>query len=127
VWLDTQQSFECFVDADSCGNRDPMYSEDPNSAKRRMGCVIMYCGCPVLCASRLQSAFSISTMDSKTVTLLPALRHVIPVMDLWKELQDRVYNVEGNLYIKCTLFADNSGVFEQANTIKNSKHQWATF
>jgi hypothetical protein len=39
-------------------------------------------------------------------------------MDLLKELQDRVYNVEGNLYIKYTLFADNSGVFEQANTVK---------
>jgi hypothetical protein len=64
VWLDAQQSFECYFDADPCVNRDPMYSEDPNSAKRRMGCVIMYCGCPVLWALRLQSAFSISTMDS---------------------------------------------------------------
>jgi hypothetical protein len=75
-----------------------------------MGYVMQYHACPILWARRLQSA--ISTMDSKYVTLLPPLWYIIPVMDLQKELQDQVYNMEGNLYIKCTLFADNSGVFE---------------
>jgi hypothetical protein len=39
---DTQQLFECYVDADCCGNWDPIHSEDPNLAKSRTGYLIMY-------------------------------------------------------------------------------------
>jgi hypothetical protein len=77
---------------------------------------IMYCGCPILWASRLQSAFALSTMESKYVARLAALQYIILVMDLLKEIQDHVYNVEGNLCIKFKLCADNSGVSEPAKT-----------
>jgi hypothetical protein len=113
VWLDMQQSFDFYVDADSCGNRDPVYSEDPNLAKSRMGYVIMYRGCPILWASKLQSTFALSTMESKYVARLAALQCIISVMDLLKEMQDCINNVESNLYIKCKLFVDNSGVLSQ--------------
>jgi hypothetical protein len=116
VWLEMRQSFDCYVEAASCGNRDPMYSEGPNLAKSKMGYVIMYCGCPILWASRLQSAFAPSTMESKYVARSAASRYVILVMDLLKEMQDRVYDVEGNLWIKCKLCADSSGVSEPAKT-----------
>jgi hypothetical protein len=39
-------------------------------------------------------------------------------MDLLKEMHDCVYTMEGNLYIKCKLSADSSGVFEPAKTAK---------
>jgi hypothetical protein len=55
VHPDKSKSFECYVDADYCGNWDPLHSEDPNTAKSRTGYVIMYHGCPILWASRLQS------------------------------------------------------------------------
>jgi hypothetical protein len=83
-----------------------------------MGYVIMYRGCPILWASRLQSAFALSTMESKYVARSAALWQVILVMALLKEIQDRGYNMEGNLYIKCKLFADNSGVSEPAKMAK---------
>jgi hypothetical protein len=117
-------------DADYCGNWDPIHSEDPNSAKSRTGYVILYHGCPVLWALRLQSVFALSTTEAEYVALSTALRDVIPLMDLLKEIQDRGYNVESTPSIRCKLFEDNSGAFEQAKTAKyrpRTRHVNAAF
>jgi hypothetical protein len=48
-------SFECFVDADFIGNWDRVNADiDPSTAKSRTGYVIMYGGCPMVWASKLQ-------------------------------------------------------------------------
>jgi hypothetical protein len=112
-----QQSFKCYDDAEYCGNLYPMYSEDPYLAKGRTEYIMMYCDCPILWASRLQSAFALSMMDSKYVYLSTDWQDVIPVMHLLKEMQDRGYNMEDTL--NCKLFEDNSGVLEQAKTAKS--------
>jgi hypothetical protein len=116
---DVQKSFECYVDADYCGNRDP-HSEDPNSAKSRSVYVIMYHGCPILWASRLQSVFALSTTEAEYVALSTALRDIIPVMDLLKEMQDQGHDVVSTPTIKCKHFEDNSGALEQAKTAKDT-------
>jgi hypothetical protein len=67
VLPDIEKSFDCYVDADYCGNSDPTQSEDPNSAKSRTGYVIMYHGCPILWAWRLQSVFGLSTTEAEYV------------------------------------------------------------
>jgi Reverse transcriptase (RNA-dependent DNA polymerase) len=118
VLPDMNKSFECYVDADYCGNWDPMQSEDPNSAKSRTGYVIMYHSCPIMWASRLQSVFALSTTEAEYVALSTALRDVIPVMDLLTEMQEHGYSVDRVPTIKCKLFIDNSGAFEQAKTAK---------
>jgi hypothetical protein len=115
---DMQKSFECCVDADYCGNWDPLHSEDPNSAKSRTGYIIMYHGCPILWASRLQSMFTLSTTEVEYVALSTTLRDVILVMYLLQEMQEHGYGVEGTPSIKCKVFEDNSGAFEQAKTAK---------
>jgi hypothetical protein len=127
---DVQKSFECYVDADYCGNWDPFHSEDPNSSKSQMGYVIMYHGCPILWALRLQSVFALSTTEVEYVALSTTLRDVIPLMDLQKEIQDCSYNVEATLPIRCKLFEDNSGAFEQAKMAKycrRTRHVNAAF
>jgi hypothetical protein len=134
---DVQKSFECYVDADYCGNWDPFHSEDPNSSKSRMGYVIMYHGCPILWALRLQSVFALSTTEAEYVALSTELHDVIPLIDLLREIQDRGYNVESTPSICCKSFEDNSGAFEQAkrpNTVQGpdtsmllsiiSDHMW---
>jgi hypothetical protein len=85
VQSDTQQSFKCYVDAEYCGNWYPMYSEDPILAKNRTEYIMMYHGCPILWASRLQSAVTLSIMEFKYVALLTDWQDVIPVMHLLKE------------------------------------------
>jgi hypothetical protein len=85
---DLNRSFECYVDADYCSNWDPLRADDPNTAKSRTGYVIMYHGCPVLWASRLQSVFALSTTEAEYVALSTVLCDLIPVMDLLKEMAD---------------------------------------
>jgi hypothetical protein len=64
------------------------------------------------------SQFALSTTEAEYVALLTALRDVIPVMELLKEMQDNGYDVKGIPSIKCKLFEDNSGALEQAKTAK---------
>jgi Reverse transcriptase (RNA-dependent DNA polymerase) len=73
VHPDQHKSFECYVDADYCGNWDPLHAEDPNTAMSRTGYVIMYHGCLILWASRLQSVFALSTTEAEYVALFTAL------------------------------------------------------
>jgi hypothetical protein len=58
-------------------------------------------------------------MESKYVACSAALQYIILEMDLLKEMQDCIYNMEGNLYIKCKFFADNSGASEPEKTAKH--------
>ena len=115
---DESKSFECYVDADYCGNWDPLHSDDSNSAKSRTGYVIMYHGCPLLWASRLQTVFPLSTTEAEYVALSTALRDVISVMELLKEMKGQGYDVLDTPTLKCKLFEDNSGALEQAKTAK---------
>jgi hypothetical protein len=82
VQSDTHQSFECYVDAEYCGNWYPMYSGDPKAAKSRTEYVMMYCACPILSPSRLQSAYFYSIMEFKYVALSTDWWDVILVMHL---------------------------------------------
>jgi hypothetical protein len=82
------------------------------------GYVIMYHGCSVLWASRLQSVFALSTTEAEYVALSTALRDIIPVRDLLKEMADRGHDMVNTPTIKCKLFKDNSGALEQARTAK---------
>jgi KUP system potassium uptake protein len=115
---DPTKSFECYVDADYCGNWDPLKAEDPNTAKSRSGYVIMYHGCPVVWASRLQTVFALSTAEAEYIALSTALRDVNPMMDLMQELAAKGIKVDSTPTIRCKLFEDNSGAREQARVVK---------
>jgi Reverse transcriptase (RNA-dependent DNA polymerase) len=115
---DLSKSFECWVDADYCGNWNPLVTEDPSTAKSRSGYVITYLGCPLVWASRLQTVFALSTAEAENIVLSTALRDVIPMMDLLKEMQEMGYDVHTQPVIHCKLFEDNSGALEQACVAK---------
>ena len=67
-------SFECYVDADFCGNWNPeTASDDPATAKSRTGYVIKYAGCPVIWQSKLQTEVTLSTTEAEYVALSAAL------------------------------------------------------
>ena len=44
----TDQSFDCWVDADFAGNWDPKDANHPDTARSRTGYIIMYAGCPIV-------------------------------------------------------------------------------
>jgi KUP system potassium uptake protein len=111
------KSFEYYMDTDNCGNWDPVRAEDPNTAKSQSGFVIMYHGCPIVWASRLQTVFALSTAEAEYIPLSTALHDLIPMMDLLKELNDRGHDVVAVPTIRCKLFEDNSGAREQARVV----------
>ena len=115
---DTSKSFECYVDADYCGNWKPTDTDDPNSAKSRTGFVITYLGCPIVWGSRLQTVFALSTAEAEYIALSTALREVSPMMDLLSEMKEMGYDVETEPKVHCKLFEDNSGALEQAHVAK---------
>jgi hypothetical protein len=115
---DHTKSFECWVDADYCGNWNPLVTDDPNTAKSRSGYVITYHGVPLVWASRLQTVFALSTAEAEYISLSMALRDVIPMMDLLAEMSDKGFQVQSKPTVHCKLFEDNSGALEQARVAK---------
>jgi hypothetical protein len=115
---DHTKSFECWVDANYCGNWNPLVTDDPSTAKSRSGYVITYHGVPLVWASRLQTVFALSTAEAEYISLSTALRDVIPMMDLLAKMSDKGFQVQSKPTVHCKLFEDNSGALEQARVAK---------
>ena len=117
---DTQQSFQCWVDADFAGNWKPEGAQhDPMTAKSRSGWIIQYAGCPITWASKLQTLTALSTTEAEYVALSMAMRKQLPLIQLLKEVV--AHKVDANLQpttIHCKAFEDNSGVLEMAKVPK---------
>jgi hypothetical protein len=116
----SDQSFDCFVDADFCGNwkRDEAY--DPATARSRSGFVIKYANCPIMWASKMQTEVALSTTEAEYVALSAALRECMPLMQLIKELQAHGFDMtEAKPKVHCRVFEDNSGALIMATEHKS--------
>jgi hypothetical protein len=104
-----EDSFECHVDANWIGDWDPKEApNDPDTARSRTGYVISYAGCPVLWASRLQTQIALSTTESEYIALSSALREVIPLMEITRELQSVGFKFDATTpRLHCKVFEDN--------------------
>jgi hypothetical protein len=79
--------------------------------------VITYAGCPVLCASRLQTEIALSPTESEYIALSQSLREVIPLMV--NDLNTAGFQIPGETpKVCCRAFEDNSGALEMARTPK---------
>jgi hypothetical protein len=108
------------VDADFAGNWiKPTAENDPFTARSRTGYVIKYAGCVLLWASKLQTEISLSSTESEYIALSQALREVIPLIALIKELRANNFDIKsGKPKILCKVFEDNNGALEMATTPK---------
>ena len=116
----TLNSFECYVDADFCGNWDQdTAEEDPSTAKSRTGYVIKYAGCPIVWQSKLQTEVALSTTEAEYIVPSTALRDVTSLMYLLEEAAAQgVPNVATVARVHCRVFEDNSGALELARVPK---------
>ena len=114
------KSLECFVDADFCGNWNKLTAaEDASTAKSRSGYVIRFAGCPIAWGSRLQTHIALSTTEAEYIALSTAMREVIPIINIIKELRDRNFiKADSRADFHCKVFEDNSGALELAKTPK---------
>ena len=113
-------SFECYVDAGFAGDFVKDYSDDPDCARSRTGFVIKYGGCPIIWCSKLQTEITLSSTEAEYVALSQALREVIPLMNLMKEMATQGHEVGTTTpKIHCKVFEDNSGALIMAKEHKS--------
>ena len=86
---DLAKSFKVFVDSDFCGSWHKQYAREIDSVRSRHGYVIMYAGCPIVSKSQLQTKIALSTTEAENIGLSYALREVIPLMGILKEMKEK--------------------------------------
>ena len=117
---DKSRTLEVYADADFSGNWHKCTAEhDASTAKSRTGYVVMYAGCPIIWASKLQTQVALSTTEAEYISLSQALREVIPVINLLTEMKENnIATVSAVPNVYCKAFEDNSGALELAKTPK---------
>ena len=114
-----EQSFECWVDADFCGNWDKDIAPlEPDTARSRHGFVIKLHGAPIYWASKLQTQFALSTTESEFMGISAATRHVKSLMYLFEEVSKKVVGMPTKPSMFCRLFEDNLSALEMAKIPK---------
>ena len=109
------------MDADFVGNWHRLHADvDPGTAKSRTGYVIMYAGCPVVWASRLQREVALSTTEAEYNALSESLREVRNMMQLLDEAKDKLKWTTATTppKVHCKVFEDNSGALEMVRLPK---------
>ena len=114
------KGLQVHVDADFSGNWDPKSPQkDRDTARSRHGYIVSYEGSPLLWKSQLQGEIALSSTESEYIGISYALREVIPVMELLKEMKALKFPIKGTTpAVHCKVFEDNSGAMEMAKTHK---------
>ena len=115
--VNKERGLECFVDADFAGNWDQADSENADNVFSRTGYVIMYAGCPLIWASKLQTEIALSTAEAEYIALSQALREVIPAMNLMVEL-NVIFPMKMSKPGFCLVHEDNQSCIAMANSKK---------
>jgi hypothetical protein len=93
--------------------------DDPNTARSRMGYIIMYGGCPMHWASKMQTQIALPSTEAEYIALSQAMREVLPIMWLMEEAHEHgvpVLNKPPKLL--CKVFEYNAGAIEIAKVTK---------
>ncbi len=83
---DSMKGIEVYVDADFAGGWDPADAMNADNIYSRTGYVIPYAGCPIYWQSKLQTEIALSTAEAEYIALSQALREMLPMMQLMKEI-----------------------------------------
>ena len=113
---DYTKGIECYVDADFAGGYSKETANQPTSVLSRTGFVIYYLGCPVVWLSKMQTEIALSTTEVEYIALSQATRGVIPMQNLILELECHFGNITPKPTISCTLFEDNNGAIQLAQS-----------
>lgn len=113
-------SFTVYVDAGFVGDWNQETAKDSAmTAKSRTGYVIMYAGCPLIWASRVQTEVALSTTEAEYIALSEAAREVLGLMGLMDEVKARMSPETIKIpTVRCTMFEDNEGALAIANVPK---------
>ena len=112
----SSQGVEVHVDADFSGNWNASRPEmDKDTTRSQYGYMITYIGASIVQKSQLQIEIALSSTESEYTGLSYALREVISIMNMIKEMKN--YSIHANSKIPTInykVFEDNSGALEMA-------------
>ena len=106
------------MDADFAGGWNPADLLNLENVMSRTGFVIRYSGIPIFWRSKLQTEIALSICEVEYIALLIAMREVIPLIWLLKDLKkacDRI-DIPPNIY--CKVFEDNKSCIAVAESKK---------
>ena len=84
-----KSGLECWVDSAHASEwSNKTASNDPSTARSRMGYIIKYAGCPMHWASKMQTEIALSSTEAEYIALSQAMREVLPIMWLMQEAHD---------------------------------------
>ena len=109
---------DAYVDADFSGLYGIEDSLDPVSSRSRTGFVFLLGNCPVVWKSALQSETALSTVEAEYIALSTAMRELIPLRRLVKEVCEVLDVHCANAVVKSTVFEDNMGCIQVVNAPK---------
>ena len=117
---DMTKGLECNVDADFAGGWSKDDAGDPDNVLSRTGFIIMYAGCPLIWASRIQTEISLSTAESEYIAFSTAMRDVLSIMQIMEEI-DRVFPmIKIKPKVHCKVYEDNKSCIAMAKNRKFS-------
>ena len=117
---DASKGLECFVDADFAGSWHKADANNADAVMSRTGYTITYSGCPIIWCSKLQTEVALSTTEAEYIALSQALREVIPIMELLKEVNEVFPTHIPTPQIHCKTWEDNNGCVSLATKQKFS-------
>ena len=109
---DRNKSIDTYVDASFAGEWNTAWSDEPSSVMSRTGYIILYANCPIIWTSKLQTEIALSTTESEYIAFSQALRDVIPLIELLRELSASVQFEQSTPIIHCTVHEDNKGCID---------------
>ena len=115
---DRSLDLQCYVDADFAGGWNQLDADNAENLYSRSGYVIMFAGRPSLWSSKLQSETTLSTTEAEYVALSQAMREVIPLMDMMKELNCVLKMNTSKPDFFCQVFEDNRSTITVATSKK---------
>jgi len=96
-----------------------MVHMDKSTAKSRTGYVIMYAGCPVTWASKIQTEVALSTTEAELIAMSEGLITAIPLINLIEEMiEQRIGKFNSCARVHCKVFEDNAGTITIATMPK---------
>lgn len=117
---DPSRGLECYVDADFAGGWNKADANNAEAVMSRTGYVLMYAGCPLTWCSKLQTEVALSTTEAEYIALSQAIREVIPLIQLLKEINE-VFPIDlPTPKVRCKVWEDNNGCITLAKEHKFS-------
>ena len=120
-------TLDLYADADFAGLWNAKDANDPTCVRSRTGYLVTLGGTPLLWSSKLQTEIALSTCEAEYIALSTAMRELIPLRRLVKEVAESLKIDRSELTKVSTVWEDNNAALilakaEYPNMMPRSKH-----